>query len=136
MFLKVLKQELALTNCGIDHDPADAIVRSQWQRTSKSNNYLIYRWLVAAFVIAVEIIALYFHLQKRDISLFFIYLTRWGITINMIVGILGAILVTIWHYHADFNGTFLCIFLTIYQDKNINLVYFYYIFYFRKYFEE
>lgn len=104
MVFNVLKKELTLSNCGFDHDPVDAIVRSQWQQKSKSINYLIYRWLVAAFVISVEVVALYYHLQKNDFSLFLIYLTRWGITMNMIVGIFGAVLVTVWHIHPNFKG--------------------------------
>lgn len=102
--LKSCKRELKLNNCGFDHDPAESIVRSQWQSRSKNNFYLLYRWLVAVFVVFVVCVAIYDHLQKYRFELFFIYLTHQGVIINMIVGIMGAILVTMWHYHADFKG--------------------------------
>lgn len=101
---KTLKSELSSSNCGFDHDPAEAIVRSQWQSTSKNNFYLLYRWVVAVFVVSVVIVSLITHLGKSSLGLFFIYLTHWGILLNMIVGIFGAVLVTIWHFHTDFHG--------------------------------
>ncbi|XP_055303658.1 protein rolling stone-like [Sitodiplosis mosellana] len=98
---KVIVNELRLSNCGFDHDTVDSFVRSQWQSKAKNAYYLIYRWLVAVVLVATVIISLYSHLQESSFSLFFIYLTRWGIILNMIVGILGAVLVTNWHigYH-------------------------------------
>lgn len=104
MVKKVLKKELGLENCGFEHDPVDSVVRSQWQSTSHSMVYLIYRWLVAIFVVAVVVIALEGHLQRFGFGTFLIYLTRWGIIINMVVGVYGAILVTIWHFHTEQQG--------------------------------
>lgn len=108
MVKKVVERELRLDNCGFSHDPVDSLVRSQWQSTSKCTLYLIYRWLVAVFVVAVVIIALYAHLQKYTIGTFFVYLTRWGITMNMIVGVYGAVLVTVWHFHTQYQGISIC----------------------------
>lgn len=105
--LKTCRRELKLNNCGFDHDPADSMVRSQWQSRSKNNLYLLYRWLVAIFVVFVVAYAIYDHVQHFHIGYFFIYLTHWGVMINMIVGVMGAILVTIWHFHTDFKGKFL-----------------------------
>lgn len=105
--MKTYKKELKLSNCGFDHDPVDSMVRSQWQSRSKNNFYLAYRWLVAIFNIAVVIVSMYSHVEKFSFGLFFIYLTHWGIMINMVVGVFGAILVTIWHFHSDFKGTFI-----------------------------
>lgn len=102
--LKSCRRELKLNNCGFDHDPADSIVRSQWQSRSKNNFYLFYRWMVAAFVVFVVAWAMYDHLQKYSFGHFFIYLTHQGVIVNMIVGIMGAVLVTMWHFHADFKG--------------------------------
>lgn len=48
--------------------------------------------------------AIYDHLQKYSLGHFFIYLTHQGVIINMIVGVMGAVLVTFWHFHADFKG--------------------------------
>lgn len=104
MSIKVIKRELKFSNCGFDHDPVDSMVRSQWQSTSKNCFYLAYRWLVAIIVVAIVIIALQSHLKNSNIDTFFIYLTRWGILLNMMVGIFGAILVTFWHFHLDFQS--------------------------------
>ncbi|XP_055301375.1 protein rolling stone-like [Sitodiplosis mosellana] len=101
--IKTYKKELKLSNCGFDHDPVDSMVRSQWQSRSKNNFYLVYRWLVAIFVIAVVIVSMFSHVEKYSFGLFFIYLTHWGILINMVVGVFGAILVTVWHFHSDFK---------------------------------
>lgn len=102
--IKTYKKELKQSNCGFDHDPVDSMVRSQWQTSSRNNFYLAYRWLVAIFVTVVVIISMSSHVEKFPFGLFFIYLTHWGILINMLVGIFGAILVTIWHFHSDFKG--------------------------------
>lgn len=102
--IKTYKKELKLSNCGFDHDPVDSMVRSQWQSRSKNNLYLAYRWIVAAFVIAAVVVSMHAHLQRASLALFFIYLTHWGLLVNMIVGIYGAVLVTVWHFHTDFQG--------------------------------
>lgn len=103
--INTCKTELKLNNCGFDHDPADAMVRSQWQRQSKSVIYLLYRWIVGVFVIVIVAISLTEHLQEANaFGLYFIYLTHWGILLNMIVGILGVVLVTIWHFQSTFRG--------------------------------
>lgn len=80
------------------------MVRSQWQSRSKNNLYLLYRWLVAVFVVFVVVYAFVEHCQKFNVGYFFIYLTHWGIMINMVVGVMGAILVTIWHFNPEFKG--------------------------------
>lgn len=103
-FMKTCKNEFKSSNCGFDHDPVDSLVRSQWQSRSKNCFYLTYRWLVAIFVTVSVIIAFNNHMHKYSFGFFFIYLTHWGILINMIVGVYGAILVTIWHCHTDFKG--------------------------------
>lgn len=103
-FLKTCKTELKLKNCGFNHDPADAMVRSQWQHQSRSFIYLLYRWIVGVFVIVVVAISLSEHLHAYAFGLYFIYLTHWGILLNMIVGIFGAVLVTIWHFQSNFHG--------------------------------
>lgn len=97
------KPELTLYNCGFDHDP-ESIVRSQWQSKSKSKTFLIYRWLVAAFVIAAIIVSMYQNPRDLQAGKYFIYLTHWALSLNVIVGVFGAILVTIWHFNADFQG--------------------------------
>lgn len=98
------KREFKSSNCGLDHDPVEAMVRSQWQSRSKSHLYLVYRICVAIFTTAVVIDSLVHHLSRYTLDLFFIYLTHWGIIVNMIVGIFGAVLVTLWHFHPEYAG--------------------------------
>lgn len=109
--IKTYKKELKLSNCGFNHDPVESMVRSQWQSRSKNNIYLAYRMIVAIFVTAVVINSIYSHLTKYQLGTFFIYLTHWGIMINMLTGIYGAILVTVWHFHTDYSGNVLYIVL-------------------------
>lgn len=101
---RTCKRELQINNCGFDHDPVDSIVRSQWQSRSKNIFFLLYRWLVAVFVVFVVALSIETHLERSSIGLYFIYLTHWGVLVNMVVGVFGAVLVTIWHFHADFKG--------------------------------
>lgn len=101
---RTCKRELKINNCGFDHDPVDSIVRSQWQSRSKNIFFLLYRWLVAVFVVYVVELSIETHLERSSIGLYFIYLTHWGVLVNMVVGVFGAVLVTIWHFHADFKG--------------------------------
>lgn len=103
-FVKIWRRELELSNCTLDHDRADLMVRSEWQACSRNNFYLLYRWLVAIFVTAVVLWSFVENAQRRNVGYFFIYFTHWGIMINMVVGLMGAILVTIWHFHDDFQG--------------------------------
>lgn len=102
--IKAHKKEMKLSNCGFDHDPTESLVRSQWQLRSKSHIYLAYRVLVAIFTTAVVIVSLTAHLQKHGLGKFFIYLTHWGILINMVTGIYGAVLVSVWHFHSSYSG--------------------------------
>lgn len=104
--IKTYKRELKSSNCGLHHDEIDSMVRSQWQSRSKNYLYLVYRWMVAIFFIVAITISIQAHLEKSSFGLFFIYLTRWGLLLNTIVGIYGAVLVTVWHFHTDFNGLF------------------------------
>ncbi|XP_053957633.1 protein rolling stone [Anastrepha ludens] len=106
-----VKKEFRRDKCGFDHTPADDFVKSQWQSRTKSVAYLIYRWLIALFFTAVVIDSM---LEKEEGSstnfwLYFIYLTNWGVMLCMFTNILGAILVTTWHFHPE------------YADKLLNL---------------
>lgn len=100
------KREFKSSNCGLSHDPVESMVRSQWQSRSKSHFYLAYRWFVAIFTTIVVINSFATHLAHHSLGLFFIYLTHWGIIINMIVGIYGAVLVSLWHFHPEYAGEF------------------------------
>lgn len=121
-FIKTCRNELDLYNCGFDHDYADSMVRSQWQARSRNNMYLLYRWLVAIFVLIIVLYSFVDNAIKRDIGTFFIYFTHWGIMINMVVGVMGAILVTIWHFHDDFKGNFFDFFADKYTKQHIFLL--------------
>lgn len=99
------KSELHISRCGFNHYIAHSFVSSEWQSKMKSVFYLTYRWLFAVFVTSVYIFALYEHIQKpSSIGKFFIYMTRWGLTLNFIVGIYGVILVTVWHKSEEYRS--------------------------------
>lgn len=102
--LATYKREFKSSNCGLDHEPVESMVRSQWQSRSKSHYYLAYRIFVAIFTTAVVIDSLNSHLRHHSLGLFFIYLTHWGLIVNMIVGIFGAVLVSLWHFHPEYSG--------------------------------
>lgn len=99
---------MKISNCGFHHDPTESLVQSQWQLRSRSNIYLIYRYFVAIFTTMVVIVSMASHLEKYGLGKFFIYLTHWGILINMITGIYGAVLVSLWHFHRKYNGKYFC----------------------------
>lgn len=84
----------------------DYQIRSQWQLRSKNRLYLAYRWLAASFLLAVVIVSMHYNSGELSNGVYFIYFSRWGILMNLIVGIYGAILVTIWHFHTEFQGSF------------------------------
>lgn len=114
MVQSVIGKELRLSNCGFNHNHVDSFVRSQWQSKATNTFYLIYRWIFAVFVVATVIISLYTHITHNyPIGIFFIYLTHWGIIMNMIVGIYGAVLVTIWQFNKHFRGIFFFILFVI-----------------------
>jgi len=79
--------------------------------------YLFYRWFMALFFVVVVIISMW--PEENDDSsywLYFIYMTNWGIWMCMLTNLLGAILVTIWHYHPEYAGKFynkICIYIFI-----------------------
>lgn len=108
MVNKSVKQELNVSNCGLDHDPVETFVRSEWQARTQSHLFLLYRWAAAAVAIASVIVALVQHIERWHFSVgtFFIYLTRWGILLNMTTTVYGAILVTLWDFSDDFKGVF------------------------------
>lgn len=105
--LATYKREFKSSNCGLNHDQVESMVRSQWQSRSKSHYYLAYRVFVAIFTTFVVINSLITHMQQSPLGFFFIYLTHWAIILNMIVGIYGAILVAMWHYHPEYAGKLL-----------------------------
>lgn len=79
----------------------------QWQSCTKSMAYLFYRWFMALFFVVVVIISMW--PEADDASsywLYFIYMTNWGIWMCMLTNALGAILVTIWHYHPEYAGEY------------------------------
>ncbi|XP_031626065.1 protein rolling stone-like [Contarinia nasturtii] len=99
----VKKKELNISNCGFDHDYADTLVCSQWQSKSNSALYLIYRWSFETFATVIFSISFYSFSQMKPIEFYFIFLTHWGVLINMILGIYGALLVTYWHCDTEYR---------------------------------
>lgn len=99
-----LREEIQPRNFGFNLDSVDVMVRSQWQSRSRSPLYLLYRWVIAVFLAAVVGIALNSYVQKSKFGLFFIYYSNWANLLSMAVGVLGAVLVTIWHFEDGFKG--------------------------------
>ncbi|KAH8255521.1 hypothetical protein KR038_004957, partial [Drosophila bunnanda] len=107
-----VKKEFQRKSCGFDHDTPDDFVKSQWQTRSKSMAYLFYRWFMALFFVAVVITSMWPEADdESSYWLYFIYMTNWGIWMCMLTNLLGAVLVTVWHYHPEsadklLNGSF------------------------------
>ncbi|GAB0089035.1 Protein rolling stone [Sergentomyia squamirostris] len=98
------KEEFHLSQCGFNHDPPEDLVRSQWQRRNKSFFYLIYRWVIAAIFIGAVVVSMSRNVTASDWGYYFIYLTNWGIIACMITTTMGAILVSLWHFHPQFSA--------------------------------
>ncbi|CAD6996701.1 unnamed protein product [Ceratitis capitata] len=80
------------------HEPAEDFVRSQWQKHSRSTCWLIYRWLLAGYFIAVVCDAMSkFLFDGKG----FIYLTSWGFFLCMFTSVYGAILVSLYYWRPD-----------------------------------
>lgn len=105
---KLYKNEFKLQKCFLEHEPVDVMLRSEWQTTSRNTFYMLYRWFVAAFVITSVCLTMNYFVKNYTIGAFFIYATNWGLLINMIVGVLGAVLVYKWHFDMDFQGNSNC----------------------------
>ncbi|EDW52215.1 protein rolling stone [Drosophila sechellia] len=98
-----VKKEFQRKSCGFDHDTPDDFVKSQWQSCTKSMAYLFYRWFMALFFVVVVIISMWPEADdESSYWLYFIYMTNWGIWMCMLTNVLGAVLVTIWHYHPEY----------------------------------
>ncbi|EDV94060.1 protein rolling stone [Drosophila grimshawi] len=98
-----VRKEFRRKRCGFDHDTPDDFVKSQWQTCTKSIAYLFYRWLMALFFIGVVIESMWPSADHEySYWIYFIYMTNWGIWMCMLTNLLGAILVTIWHYHPEY----------------------------------
>ncbi|KAH8245073.1 hypothetical protein KR032_004429, partial [Drosophila birchii] len=97
-----VKKEFQRKSCGFDHDTPDDFVKSQWQTCSKSMAYLFYRWFMALFFVVAVITSMWPEADdESSYWLYFIYMTNWGIWMCMLTNLLGAVLVTVWHYHPE-----------------------------------
>ncbi|XP_039952493.1 protein rolling stone-like [Bactrocera neohumeralis] len=88
-------KEFQLKKFSLKHQPIDDFAKSQWQKGSRSLCWLIYRWLLAAFFIAVvcDTMINLFYAGK-----WFIYLTAWGFFLCMLTSLYGAIIVSIYYW--------------------------------------
>lgn len=67
--------------------------------------YLFYRWFMALFFVVVVITSMWPDADdESSYWLYFIYMTNWGIWMCMLTNLLGAVLVTVWHYHPEYAG--------------------------------
>ncbi|XP_055903213.1 protein rolling stone [Eupeodes corollae] len=99
-----IAKEFHRDSCGFNHTPADDFVKSQWQSRSKSVIYLIYRWIIGLFFVGVVIESILFGGSGYH---FFIFLTNWGILMCMFTNLLGAVLVSIYHFHPEYEDRLL-----------------------------
>lgn len=106
MAISIVKSELTIKKLGFDYDHFEKMVQSEWQTKSKSNLYEIYRWFVATIAVVSCVVSLYTNLNEAPFRYYFLYFSRWGLTINMLVAVYGAILVTTWYHCADFESNF------------------------------
>uniref|UniRef100_A0A1B0CZ86 Uncharacterized protein n=1 Tax=Phlebotomus papatasi TaxID=29031 RepID=A0A1B0CZ86_PHLPP len=77
---------------------------SQWQRRNRNCIYLIYRWIIAIIFIASVAVSMSNNVTASDWGFYFIYLTNWGIVACTITTTMGAILVSLWHFHPQFSA--------------------------------
>jgi len=75
--------------------PEEVFFKSQWQRGDKSLNYLIYRWIVAVYFIAITLVFITISAIDGAIGFYFIYLSNWEILLCMFTSTLSAIIVTL-----------------------------------------
>lgn len=94
--------ETSVIDFDIEVDESEHLARFKWHYVSKSWYFMVYRWIFAMIVIANFIISTYQHITTVHSGVYLIYLSEWNIVLNMIVGVLGALVVTICHFHTDF----------------------------------
>lgn len=71
----------------------------QWQRKRKSTKYLIYRWLQVVFCVGVLIQTLVQARNRNALQYHAINLTNWGLWLNVLSSIYGALLITADHFN-------------------------------------
>lgn len=80
----------------------------QWQSSSISFYFLVYRWLIAAFFagcVAVSIIPLINH---NKTGCYFIFMTDWALLACLMTALYGAVLVTLWTFRTEYSGKYIC----------------------------
>ncbi|KAG5677933.1 hypothetical protein PVAND_007647 [Polypedilum vanderplanki] len=88
-------------NIDFDHDAPLKFSSSQWQRSNKCLTYVIYRWLVAIFFIFSFVNSIIFSIQRNQLIVSAIYLTRWNLLFTAITSTMGAYFATL-----SYNGKF------------------------------
>ncbi|KAM8715023.1 hypothetical protein ACLKA7_002125 [Drosophila subpalustris] len=94
-FGKGLNQELQKQNFGFEYNHVHLFYKSLWQKNEVSSLYLLYRWTIALFFLAVYITCII--VQFCD-GKFFIYMTNWGFGLITITMLISAVHVTRWHF--------------------------------------
>ncbi|KAL7739155.1 hypothetical protein ACLKA6_010378 [Drosophila palustris] len=94
-FGKGLNQELQKQNFGFEYNHVHLFYKSLWQKNEVSSLYLLYRWTIALFFLAVYITCI--TVQFCD-GKFFIYMTNWGFGLITITMLISAVHVTRWHF--------------------------------------
>lgn len=70
----------------------------QWQRSEKCIVFVSYRWIIAAFYAFSFVNSVIFSVTRSEFSVMMIYLSRWNLFGTMIASLMGAYLVTNYHF--------------------------------------
>lgn len=70
----------------------------QWQKSEKSLNFVIYRWIIAAFFVFSLAVSVEFNISQGYFHVFFIYMTHINLCGTVIMTTLSALLVTFHHF--------------------------------------
>lgn len=84
-------------NSSFEHDSPADFLQSQWQTREKSVIYLIYRWSVAFFFMFSVAVSMTTSALRRELHIYFIYLTHWNLIFTMISMVMNSVLVSMHH---------------------------------------
>jgi hypothetical protein len=93
----------------------------QWQRGDKSLIYVVYRWLIAIFFTVSFVNSVIYSIQRHQLALSLIYLTRWNILITAATCILGAYFSTLYYIGKTMDRMTLGLKLYWFSHNNITV---------------
>lgn len=87
-----------LKHFGFYHENPEVFAMSQWQTSTKSLFYLLYRWIIAIFFVGTLAYSMTDSVAASEMEYWFIYMTNIGLFICMIASIYGAVFVSLYHF--------------------------------------